>query len=114
MVPQDEGKGQEKQAIVSLVWPAEIELPTLYANQLYISYTGQEFYLVFGEAIPPTMVNASDVRGGKKKVFIEPVVRIAVSYESMAKMMDAMTKNYNSFMDKVKAAIESETAEEGT
>jgi len=90
----------QKGVPISLKWPEDIDLPTVYANQLAISYTGQDFYLVFGEAVPPTAVSHSDSAGGGKSIIIKPVVRVAVSHQSMLRIVDAITKNFAEFMKK--------------
>ncbi|MBI1800610.1 MAG: hypothetical protein HYR71_03155 [Chloroflexi bacterium] len=68
-------------------WGAVDHLPTLYANQLFITNAGQEVYLVFGEITPPVVVNPADL---PKQLEIKPVAKIAVSREAMLKFREAI------------------------
>ena len=84
-------------------------LQTVYANHLMVSHaSGNEFYLIFGEASPPTAMLRGEV---PKHVSIRPVVKIAVSPGSMMRMAAAIEKNASTFAESTRLAQEKEDAE---
>jgi tripartite-type tricarboxylate transporter receptor subunit TctC len=87
-------------------WGKSDELATTYANQLYISHSGAEFYLVFGEATPPT--ESINKQSSPKYVEIRPVARIAVSPEVMIQMANVIGQNVSRFVDQLKQAAKNQ------
>jgi len=69
-------------------WALGEPVPTVYANQLFITHFGGEFYLVFGELAPTTEPGSVP-----ECVWVKPVARIAVAPENMARMADAIREN---------------------
>lgn len=58
------------------------ELPSIYANQMFLSITSTEVVLVFGDARPPvTLDNVAQRKD--QAVTIKPLTRIVVSNEAM-------------------------------
>ena len=83
---------------IPLVWADSSHLSTLYANQLLISHAGGEFYLVFGELVPPTMPNAEHL---PEQLEVKPVARVALSPEAMKRFLNAMQQNYERFLERL-------------
>jgi hypothetical protein len=82
---------------VRLEWAEATELTTIYANHLYITHSGGEFYLVFGELAPLDIDkdNPPDV------MQIKPVAKIVVSPDKMLSIADAIALNVSNFKRKV-------------
>jgi hypothetical protein len=94
---------QPKQT-VRLEWEDVEDLQTLYANHIVVTHaSGDEFYLVFGEAAPPT---AFLQRQTIDRVPIRPVAKIAVSPGSMFRIAQAITQNAQLFLERTRAARE--------
>jgi hypothetical protein len=45
--------------VVPVVWKLDATLTTIYANHLYISRVGPEYYLSFGEVVPPDITEGA-------------------------------------------------------
>lgn len=102
MANREEGKT----TAIKLVWRSAEDLPTVYANQLYITHAGgSEFYLVFGELGP--QVNL-DVENPPEHIEIKPRVKIAVSAGNIEKMVSAINENVGKFIDRAEAQEEGE------
>ena len=85
---QGRPKVSEGAVAVPVEWALSEPVQTLYANQLYITHHGNEFYLVFGELAPecgPGTVPDS--------VWVRPVVRLAVSPKNMLRMAEVISDN---------------------
>ncbi len=95
---------------VKLQWEEAGDLPTLYANQLIISHvTGEEFYLVFGEASPPLgLVSGEPIEA----VNIRPVAKVAIASSAMVRLSAAIQQNVSQFLEVVREAKEREDAEQ--
>lgn len=65
---------------IPLYWGSDKNLQTTFANQLFITHSGGEFYLVFGEVILPPFLNASEL---PDELEITPKVRLAVTPTAM-------------------------------
>ena len=83
---------------IKLVWDEAANVPTVYANQLYITHAGNEFYLVFGEMTP---VYRIDMANPPEQLEIKPVARIAVTPENMVRFADAIAENMASFKERL-------------
>lgn len=94
-------KAKEATVSIPIQRGAADHLPTVYANQLLISHAGPEFYLIFGELVPPTVVAEGRL---PDKIDIKPVVKIAVSPESMLRVADAIATNVQRFRERAEAA----------
>jgi hypothetical protein len=77
-------------------WASSDEMPTIYANQLILSNTGGEFYLLFGEAVPPLIVDATQL---PDKVIVRPVIRLAIPVRTMLRIRDAIERNVGRFVE---------------
>jgi hypothetical protein len=103
-VPSQPEKESEYTAI-SVVWPDNVELPTVYANHLYIQHTNNEFFLIFGELQLPMALGSPDERREKlerfSEVTIRPVAKIAVSPPAMLKIAEIIQQNVEGFRNTV-------------
>lgn len=90
---RDKQEAQEKFEI-KLVWNKPSEAPTFYANNLIISHSGSEFYMVFGEMEPWLELDSSITPIELK---VKPIVKIAISHENMLKFAEIINGNVNQF-----------------
>ncbi len=68
------------------------DLDTIYANHFLITFTGTEFYLIFGEVIPPALVDEDDLSAVPEFVDIKPLARLAITPATMLKITDAINR----------------------
>ena len=87
-----------REVTINLVWGNPEGIQTIYANNLYITHAGSEFYLVFGELQPLLQVDKDKF---PSHLEIRPVAKIAISQENMMKFADAITENTNRFKKKM-------------
>ncbi len=71
-----------------LQWVLNDDLNTVYANQIYITVSGAEFYLIFGEVQP----GPPETQDGQP-LTIKPVARIAVSLQAMPAILQALERS---------------------
>ena len=100
------GKDEPKPVLIEFAtdWQHEdIEaLPTIYANQVYVTHSGPEFYLVFGETFPPLVKEGEKVpEPDERQVPVRLVAKIAMSPSSMGRMVDVLKRNWKTFLDNV-------------
>lgn len=90
---------------IRVVWPESVDLPTVYANQLYIQHTNNEFFLIFGDMMPPIAAGSHDERRKKleslSEITIRPVVKLAMSPPAMLRMAEAVQENVEKFRETV-------------
>jgi len=92
---------EEQEVKIPLRWPEKVDLPTIYANNLFISHAGQEFFLIFGEVTPPVWTEATPERLRElKSIEIKPVAKIAISPEAMPAIAKAIQENVEKFLAK--------------
>jgi hypothetical protein len=89
---QHEKKIQKVQ--ISLQWGDASQISTVYANQLYITHSGGEFYLVFGELAPITNMDKDNL---PEYLEIKPVAKIAITPENMLRFSEVIQTNINNF-----------------
>jgi hypothetical protein len=92
MSQESEAK-RPKEITIPLEWGETTEIPTLYANHLYITHSGGEFYLVFGELAPVNI----DQENPPDTLVIKPLVKIALIPENMLKFAEVIKKNVDNF-----------------
>lgn len=93
MMPDPLEEEEEDFQVLPLRWTMPEDLKTLYANHFLITYSGTEFYLVFGELVPPFIADEANLADLPDFVEIKPVVRLAISAEAMEKIADAINRN---------------------
>lgn len=91
---------------INIKWPETIQdVPTQYANALWITHAGPEFFLVFGEFTPPPVgVEPPDA------IEIRPIVKIAVTPDAMLSMAEAIRENVQKYQEKLRQEAEGEDA----
>ena len=96
---------------LKLRWDDASALPTLYANQVYITHAGGEFFVIFGEVQVPILLNVTPEEFSRHAfVTVKPVARLVMTPEGMRAIVDAMTRNLSQFDRRVQNSKE----EEGT
>ena len=84
---------------IQLTWGSMTEIPTVYANQLFIAHTGGEFYLLFGELTPPPDLDRDDP---PDYLEIRPVAKIALSTENMLRVAEVIGENVSQYRAKLR------------
>jgi hypothetical protein len=84
---------------IPIFWGDDNNLETHYINQMFISHTGGEFYITFGELAPFAMNENMKI---PDEVNVKPIFRIALTAENMKSFLDVMISNYKKFEDKKK------------
>lgn len=92
---------------IPLSWKTAENLPTIYANQLLISHTGPEFYLIFGEVITPAIQGKVD-KTIPEKLEVEPVLKISIPHSMMGEISELIKSNYETFKSKQRAISKEE------
>lgn len=82
-----ESRVERRRVTIPTRWGTTGDLPTLYANQLYVSRSGPEYYLIFGELEPPILIGDEDA---PEVLYTKPVAKIAVSPEAMLRFAQAI------------------------
>jgi hypothetical protein len=96
---------------LKLRWQDAADLPTLYANQVYITHAGGEFYVVFGEVQLPILVNPSpDELDRVREVAVKPVAKLVLTPEGISSVVRAMAENIRRFEQR-KDQVKKEGAE---
>jgi hypothetical protein len=94
---------------VNLSWDNVDQLSTIYANQMYITHGGKEFYLVFGEVVTPLFFDVPS--GSSVTLPVKQLVRVAVSFESMLEFTKTINQNVARFIQTQQEAQSSEDKE---
>jgi aromatic ring-opening dioxygenase LigB subunit len=92
-------ESEELGLAIPMKWKPISDIPTIYANNLLISHGGGEFYLVFGEMIPPFIID-TNIDKIPEVVDIRPVARIAVTPENIERFADALIKNIEKYRNR--------------
>ncbi len=101
----------EIQQVVDLRWEEHGNLPTVYANHAIVSHAGgNEFYLIFGEAIPPTAAVAHGE--SVERVPIRPVAKVALSPSTMMRLANAVQQNVARFIETAQELEEAARADQ--
>ncbi|MFZ5821952.1 MAG: DUF3467 domain-containing protein [Chloroflexota bacterium] len=83
---------------IRLVWGDSANIPTIYANNLYITHAGSEFFLVFGEMSP---IMELDIEKMPEELIIKPVAKIVIAPENMVKFADVISGNVAKYSEKI-------------
>jgi hypothetical protein len=76
------------QVRIPVEWAEDGDTPMMYANQVMVSYSGPEFFVVFGVLVPPA--NPNDL---PDVMTIKPQVRVAIAREAMPVIVKALNEN---------------------
>lgn len=80
---------------IRLRWDPGADVNTTYANQLFLSHAGNQFYLVFGEARVPAYFREDDA---PEEVPVSVVARIAVTPDAMLEFRRAIDANVDRYL----------------
>jgi len=109
MEKQDSEKWRGAEVRLRLRWQDASDLPTLYANQVYISHAGGEFYVIFGEVQQPVLVNLTPEELQKiAEVEVKPVVKLVFTPETMISIAEAIADNIRKFQQRQEGRKEDE------
>ncbi len=97
---------QVKQAAKTMVlktrWKGFSDVPTLYANQLLVTHANQnEFFLFFGQVVPPAVLDPKDL---PSELDVVPIAKIVVSPENMLNFSKAIATNVENYKATRKSA----------
>lgn len=95
-MPEQE-KTEEKIITIPLVWGDFEDIPTIYANEMFISHAGSEFFIVLGEVAPISNLNKETP---PEHIEIKPVAKIAITPKNMLRFAKAIEENVSKFKDK--------------
>ncbi|MBM3301000.1 MAG: DUF3467 domain-containing protein [Deltaproteobacteria bacterium] len=99
----------KEEVTLRLRWQDASDLPTLYANQVYVSHAGGEFYVVFGEVQQPILLNLTpDDLQKMGEIQVKPVAKLVFTPEAMASVLKALTDNVGSFKQRQERQEEGE------
>ncbi len=90
---------------ISLKWGEANQIPTIYANHLYITHSGGEFYLVFGELA--AIINI-DKENPPESLEIKPVAKIAITPDNMLRFAEVIQTNLNNYQKMLEAQTNTE------
>ena len=79
-----------------LMWASGADIQTIYVNHFFVSHAGDEFYLTFGELVPPVIPHESveEMRARIGSTLeIVPIVRLAIAPDAMLKIAEAIRTN---------------------
>jgi hypothetical protein len=93
---------------IRLLWGSMTEIPTVYANQLFIAHTGGEFYLIFGELTPPPDLDRDNP---PDYLEIRPVAKIALSTENMLRVAEVIGENVSQYRGELRGEEDEEGIE---
>ena len=101
------GDGQEepqaREVRFRAVWDKDSidKTPTIYANQLFITHAGEEFYLVFGETFPPLLLPGDELPPESERTLtVKPLIKIAITRDRMEGFAQAIHGNWQNFQKK--------------
>ena len=95
-------KSNIKEKEVRIIWDSEAELPSSYANHLFVSHAGDtEFHLVFGHLSPPVTINL-DESELPEFVKIKPVAKLVIGPKAMEAFLEIINDNWKKFEERQK------------
>lgn len=102
MADESEAHPSPTSITIKTDWSEEAvrNVPTFYANQLLITHSGPEFFLVFGVVTPPITPPTGEAEIEQMDALpVSPLLKIAVSPEAMLMMAGAIQSNVESYME---------------
>ena len=96
MTSPDQSTNTDSQELIqiNLTWGSEQHLETVHINQLKLVFSGAEFYLTFGELVPP-LLNQQDL---PTSIEVLPRVRLAISPAAMKGMAEVIFNETRRFI----------------
>lgn len=90
-------KSNIKEKEVRIIWDSDEELPTIYANHLFVSHAGDtEFHLVLGHLSPPITLNLEE-NELPEFVKIKPVAKLVIGPKAMEAFLKILNENWKKF-----------------
>jgi hypothetical protein len=86
---------QPRKVELPTAWGSHDHLDTLYPTNMYVTQSGGEFYLVFGELSFPRSLDNEEC---PDRVEIEPIARLAVCPEVMLSIADALNESISTHL----------------
>jgi hypothetical protein len=97
--PDPSQEDEEDSRTLVLRWaPGNVD--TKYVNHLMITFTDTEFYLTFGEVVPPVVIDGQPLADLPDFVEVTPVVRLAVSPAAMLKVAQTIDRQVGRFVER--------------
>ena len=94
--PRIQQEQQVEQGVAVPLYWADVEAKEfVFANQIFARYTSGAYWLTFGQAHGPFHLDTDEARLKKEGVVVRPVVKIAVTPEVLANMLELLTGLYN-------------------
>jgi hypothetical protein len=87
------------QVRIPVEWSDEGDVPLVYANQVLVTHSGPEFFIVFGVLVPPP--NPTELPDILK---IKPQVRVAVARDAMPGFVQALNENLRRYQEALSRA----------
>jgi len=100
-------ESQKSEVTFELVWNSDVieELPVEYTNQVIISHTDEQFFIIFGQAIPPATLDMNSFAlEHEHKLDVKPIVRLAVPAKVMKRFIDVFNKNWGRYQTETEAS----------
>jgi len=97
---EEKHEGNELKGVaIPMRWKSTKDILTVYANHLMMTHAGGEFYLIFGELLPPVIL---DSEKDKLPEYVEiiPVAKVVVTPENMMNFAKAIQVNLENFMSR--------------
>lgn len=88
-------KGSEESKKIRLVWDAGEDVPSHYANHMFVSFAGgTEFHVVFGHLAPPLVLDDSMFPAN---LTIEPVAKLIIAPAVMKAFLKILNDHFDKF-----------------
>jgi hypothetical protein len=97
--PDPSQEEEEASRTMVLRW-ANGNIDTQYVNHLMITFTDTEFYLTFGEVVPPIVIDGQPMADLPDFVEVKPVVRLAISPAAMVKVAQTIDRQVERFIER--------------
>jgi hypothetical protein len=95
-------KPELKEKEIRILWSSDDDLPSLYANHLYVSHAGDtEFHLIFGHLSPPITLNLKEDEL-PENVIIKPVAKLVIGPKAMEAFLTILNDNWEKFDERQK------------
>jgi len=84
---------------IPVLWEKDDSLETYYVNNMLVSHSTGEFYIVFGELSPIVRNENMELPDA---VYIKSKARLAISPDNFKEFLDILNANFQKYEDKKK------------
>lgn len=84
---------------IPVLWEDDDSLDTHYVNNMFVSHSTGEFYIVFGELSPIVRNENMELPDA---VYVKPVVRLVISPDNLKEFLDILNTNFQKYEEKKK------------